>query len=378
MNKRDYYEVLGVPKDASKDDIKKAYRKLAMEFHPDRNKAPEAEEKFKELSEAYAILSDDEKRSQYDQYGMSGIEGRYTYEDIFRGADFDEIFRDLGFGFGGNIFDVIFQRMRPRYGPEKGPDLRYDLEIPLEQAASGTRTQIEVPRTESCPRCNGSGAEPGTGSSGCPKCQGTGQIRLERSTAFGRLVQVQTCDRCGGSGVIIKTKCRDCRGTGTVEHHRRIDVSIPPGVDSDSHLRLRGQGEAGIRGGEPGDLFVVIHVKPHEIFRRQGDDIYCKVPIGFAEAALGAAVEVPTLDGKAELKIPSGTQTGTLFRLKRKGIPKLQSYGQGDEYVEVVVKVPTKLSERERQLLEEFAKEEGTSNPLHRSFAESFLHRNHS
>jgi molecular chaperone DnaJ len=361
MNKRDYYEVLGVQKNASKEEIKKTYRKLAMQYHPDRNKSPEAEGKFKEISEAYAVLSDDEKRSQYDKFGIAGIEGKYTWEDIFRGADFDDIFKDLGFGFGGSIFDVFFRRMRPRYGPEKGPDLRYDLQITLEEAASGFKTQVEVPRTENCQRCKGKGSEPGTEVSQCSKCHGTGQMRLDRATVFGRFVQIQTCDNCRGSGTIIKTKCRECKGRGTVEQIRKIDVSIPPGVDSDSHLRLRGQGEAGIRGGIPGDLYIVIHVKPHEIFSRQNNDVFCEIPITFTQAALGTKIKVPTLDGTAQLKIPSGTQTGTLFRLKNKGIKKLQSYGRGNEYVKVFVKTPTKLSKRQKQLLEEFAKEEDTS-----------------
>jgi len=358
MNRRDYYDVLGVPKDALKDDIKRAYRKLAMQYHPDRNKSPEAEEKFKEISEAYAVLSDNEKRSQYDRFGMAGIEGKYTWEDIFRGADFDEIFRDLGVGFGAQSnFDMFFRRMRPRYGPEKGPDLRYDLEITLEQAAAGLKTQIEVPRTETCQRCQGSGAEPGTNSSRCPTCQGTGQMRFERASPFGRFIQIQPCDKCHGSGVIITTKCRECKGTGIVEHLRKIDVGIPPGVDSDSHLRLRGQGEAGIRGGPAGDLYIVLHIKPHQMFRRQGEDLYFRLQIEFWQAALGASINVPTLNGTAELKIPAGTQTGTLFRLKKKGMPKFQGFGRGDEYVEVSLKTPTKLSERQKLLLEEFAKE---------------------
>ncbi len=358
MNRRDYYEILGVPKDAAKDDIKRTYRKLAMQYHPDRNKSPEAEEKFKEISEAYAVLSDDEKRSQYDRFGMAGIEGKYTWEDIFRGADFDEIFKDLGFGFGAqSIFDMFFRRMRPRYGPERGPDLRYDLEITLEQAASGLKNQIEVPRTETCQRCKGSGAEPGTSSSQCPRCQGTGQMRFERASPFGRFVQIQTCDRCHGAGVLITAKCRECNGRGIVERLRKIDVSVPPGVDSDSHLRLRGQGEAGIRGGPSGDLYIVLHIKPHQMFRREEDDLYCKLQIEFWQAALGATVKVPTLNGTAELKIPAGTQTGTMFRLKKKGMPKLQGWGRGNEYVEVSVKTPTKLSRRQKRLLEEFAKE---------------------
>ncbi|MBS7643013.1 molecular chaperone DnaJ [Candidatus Bathyarchaeota archaeon] len=360
MNKRDYYEILGVPRNASKEEIKNAYRKLALQYHPDRNKSPDAEEKFKEISEAYAVLSDDEKRLQYDQFGHAGIDGRYTWDDIFRGADFDEIFRDLGFGFGGfdSIFEMFFGRTRRPYGPEKGSDLQYDLEITLEQAATGLKTEINVPRTETCPICHGSGASPGTEPRTCPKCHGTGQVeRASQVSGYARLIQIETCPLCHGKRTLIDSPCKNCRGTGQVQRTRKISLKIPAGVDTGYHLRLRGEGEPGIRGGPPGDLYVVIHVKPHEIFERRGSDLYCEVPISFTEAALGAEIEVPTLDSKTRLKIPPGTQTGTVFRLKGRGLPNLHGLGRGDQLVKVVVRTPTKLTPRQKQLLIEFAKE---------------------
>ena len=358
--KRDYYEVLNVPRDASKEDIKRAYRKLALEYHPDRNKSPDAGERFKEISEAYAVLSDDEKRMQYDQWGHEGIRGRYTWDDIFRGADFDRIFRDLGFGFGGfdTIFDMFFGgRARRRYGPQRGADLRYDLEISLEEAAFGLKTEIEVPGSEVCKTCHGSGAKPGTAPKTCPKCNGTGEIRRTRSFGFTHLTEIETCNECHGRGISIGDLCRECKGTGTVQRLRRIKLKIPPGIDDGYSLRLVDEGEPGTRGGPKGDLYVVIHVKPHDLFRREGDDLLCEAHIGFTQAALGVKISVPTLDGKARLEIPAGTQTGTLFRLRGKGVPHLHGSGRGDQLVRVIVKTPTNLTRHQKELLAELAKE---------------------
>jgi molecular chaperone DnaJ len=360
LEKRDYYEVLGVPRNASKDQIKDAYRQLALKYHPDRNKAPDAEERFKEISEAYAVLSDDEKRAQYDQFGHAGISGRYTQEDLFRGVDFGDLFRDFGFGGFDSIFETFFGRgTRRRYGPERGSDIQYDMEITLEQAATGLESKIEVPRTETCRTCRGSGAKTGTQPKVCPKCNGKGQVQYGRSTGFARFIQVVPCDKCECSVTIIESPCGECRGTGLVERTRTIDVKIPAGVDTGSFLRLSGQGEAGTRGGPPGDLLIAVRVRPHNIFRRKVGDIFLEVTIGFAQAALGAKIQVPTLDGRAELKIPAGTQTGTVFRLRGKGVPHLGGFGKGDELVRVVTRTPTKLTKRQRQLFEELAKDLG-------------------
>ena len=359
-SKRDYYDVLNVSRNVSKEEIKKAYRKLALKYHPDRNKSPGAEEKFKEISEAYAVLSDDKKRMQYDQWGHEGISSRYTWDDIFRGADFDRIFRDLGFGFGGsdNIFNMFFRGgARRRHGPRRGTDLRYDIEITLEEAAFGLDKEMEVPGFEVCGTCHGSGVKPGTGPKKCPKCNGTGEIRLTRRFGYMHFTEIQTCDECHGKGIFIKNLCKDCRGTGIVQRLRRIRLKIPPGVDNAYSLRLRGEGKPGTQGGPKGDLYIVVHVKPHEIFERNGNDVFCGAHIGFPQVALGTKIHVPTLDGEAKLKIPAGTQTGTLFRLKGKGVPRLNGWGRGDQYVRVFVQTPTKLTRRQKKLLAELAKE---------------------
>jgi molecular chaperone DnaJ len=360
MQKRDYYEILGVSRDASKDEIKNSYRKLALQYHPDRNKAPEAEEKFKEVSEAYAVLSDDEKRHQYDQFGHSGIDSRYTPEDIFRGVDFGDIFRDLGFGFGGfeSIFDTFFGgRGRQTYGPQRGADLRYDMEISLEDVAIGMRTQIEVPRIEKCAICNGSGAEPGTSPSTCSNCHGTGQIQHSRTSGFARFVQIEPCEKCHGRGEVIDSPCSECHGAGNVQRTRKINVRIPPGVDTGTSLRMEGEGEVGPDGGPPGDLYVVIHVRPHQSFERDGNDIVTEATINIAQAALGDEIEIPTLTSRARLKIPSGTQNGTVFRLKGKGLPRLRGFGHGDELIRISVAVPKKLNSKQKTLMMQLADE---------------------
>lgn len=355
-SKRDYYEVLDVSKDASKEEIKRAYRKLALKYHPDRNKSSDAEERFKEISEAYAVLSDDEKRSQYDQLGFAGISGRYTWDDIFRGADFDSIFRDLGFGGFNSIFDMFFGgRARRRYGPQRGADLRYDLEISLKEAAFGLETQVKVPGAVACETCKGTGAKSGTSPKTCPDCNGSGEIRRTRSFGFTRFTEVEPCKKCGGRGIFVENPCEDCKGIGAVRRLRRINVKVPPGIDDGYQLRLGGEGEPGTRGGPSGDLYVSIHLKPHRVFKRRGDDLLCDARIGIAQASLGTKISVPTLDGKAKLKIPAGTQTGTLFRLKGKGVPHLRGWRRGDQLVRVIVKTPTKLTKRQKELLSELA-----------------------
>jgi molecular chaperone DnaJ len=359
-SKRDYYKTLNVPRNASKEDIKRAYRKLALRYHPDRNKSPDAEEKFKEISEAYAVLSDDEKRMQYDQFGHEGISGRYTWDDIFRGVDFDSIFRDLGFGFGGfdTIFDMFFGgRTRQRYGPREGADLRYDLEITLEEAAFGLNKDIEIPSFEVCDACHGSGVKPGTSPKKCPQCNGTGEIRHIRNFGYMHFTEIQPCPKCHGKGVLIENLCEKCKGTGTVQRTRRIKLKIPPGIDDGYSLRLSGKGMPGIRGGARGDLYVIVHVKPHKFFTRNGSDILYEAHIGFPQAALGTKIYVPTLNGKTKLKIPAGTQTGTLLRLRRKGVPHLHGWGRGDQIVKVIVQTPTRLTRRQRELLTKLRKE---------------------
>ncbi len=362
MAKRDYYEVLGVERDASAEDIKKAYRALALKYHPDRNPDDKetAEERFKEASEAYQVLSDAEKRSQYDRYGHAA----FQHDQGFGGFDF-------GFGAGGasifedvlgDLFGDFFGGGRRRGGPRamRGDDLRYDLEIEFEEAVHGTEKQISVPRTVSCAECDGSGAKAGTQPEACPACHGSGQVRFQQG-----LFQIaKTCGQCNGAGRVIRTPCPTCRGTGASRKTRSIKVKIPAGVDDGSRLKLRGEGEAGFRGGPTGDLYVVLSVRPHPIFSRDGSHIICEMPVSMVQAALGAKVDVPTLDGVVKMSIPAGTQTGKLFRLKGKGAVDLRSRRKGDQIVRVVVETPRHLSKRQKELLEEFdatAEESGGS-----------------
>lgn len=360
MVKRDYYEVLGVSRDATKEEIKRAYRKLALKYHPDKNPSKEAEERFKEISEAYAVLSDDEKRRQYDMFGHAGIDQRYSYEDIFRGVDFSDIFRDLGFGFS---FDDIFERFfghpygyRGERRRRRGADLRYDVTITLEDAYYGKTVELKIPRTERCDTCNGTGAEPGTSPKPCPQCNGTGQMQRTQRTAFGIFTQITVCSRCQGKGTVIENPCLVCGGKGVVQRTRTVEVRIPRGVEDGSHLRLTGAGEAGENGGEPGDLYVVVHIKKDKRFKREGDNLYMEKRVTFPEAALGATLDVETIDGTTRLKIPHGTPNGSLLRLKGKGMPRLRG-GYGDLFVKIQVEVPKKLSRKARKLIEELARE---------------------
>jgi len=359
LSKRDYYDVLGVPRNATKEQMKEAFRKLAFQYHPDRNKSKEAEEKFKEISEAYAVLSDDEKRKMYDAYGPEGVQGRYTPEDLFRRRDFEDVFREFGFGDFESVFERLlrgFGGFGPQPGPMGGRDLRYDLELSLEEVAKGLEREIEVERSAICHVCRGSGARPGTSPRTCPKCQGRGQIRYVRSVGFAQVIQVAPCDRCYGRGSIVDSPCTQCRGTGVEEVAQRLKVQIPRGVEDGTYLKLAGQGDAPASRGPPGDLYVVVHVRPHKLFTREGKDIHHRAEVSFLQAALGAKIQVPTLDGKAELRVPPGTQSGTVFRLRGKGIGN-SWFGQGDELVTIDVRVPQNLSQKQRTALERLAEE---------------------
>lgn len=345
-DKRDYYEVLGVGKDASEDEIKKAYRKMARQYHPDVNKAPDAEDKFKEMKEAYDVLSDDSKRATYDRHGhVDPNQGFGGFGDA--GGGFGDIF-DMFFGGGGG-------GRRDPNAPQRGNDLQYTMTIEFKEAVFGKETEITIPRTETCDTCTGSGAKPGTKPETCSVCKGSGQQEVVQNTPFGRMVNRRACTNCNGSGRIIKEKCTTCHGAGKVKRQRKINVRIPAGVDDGAQIRLTGEGEGGLRGGPSGDLYIVIRVKAHEFFERENDDIYCEVPLTFAQAALGDEIEIPTLSEKVKLKIPAGTQTGTFFRLKGKGVPRLRGYGQGDQHVKVTIVTPTNLSDEQKDLLRQFA-----------------------
>ena len=358
LAKRDYYEVLGVAKDATEAEIKRAYRQLAKKYHPDLNpdNKEEAETKFKEISEAYEVLSNPEKRANYDRFGHAGVDpqngGSYSYDFGGFGDIFDDIFDFFGGGFTSS---------RRRQGPVRGADLRYDLTLEFREAVFGTEKEIQIRRTENCTTCHGTGAKPGTGKTTCPTCNGLGEVRYAQRTPFGQFVRTSTCNTCGGTGEVIREKCNTCDGVGKVIKTRKIKVKIPAGVDTGSIISVKGEGEAGDRGGPNGDLYVYINVLEDNIFKRSGNNIYVNIPISFTEAALGAEIEVPTLEGVEKFHIPEGTQTGTKFKLRNKGVPNLKSHGRGDLYFTVDVQVPTKLTEKQKQLLREFAEEMGDS-----------------
>jgi molecular chaperone DnaJ len=352
--KRDYYEVLGVDRNATDEEIKRAFRKLAFKHHPDHNRETGADDRFKEVNEAYQVLSDPDKRAAYDRFGHGGTEGLF-------GRGFE------GFDFGGfgDIFDAFFggAATASRQAPRRGADLHYRATITFEEAAFGCEKEITISRTENCSLCRGIGAEPGSQPSRCPNCNGTGQVQRVHQSIFGRFTNVTTCPQCHGEGRIITEPCLQCRGTGREKQQRNILVKIPAGVDDGSQIRLSSEGEAGERGGSPGNLYITLAVKPHQFFIRENDDILYELPINFAQAALGAEVEIPTLDGKRKLKVPAGSQTGKVFQLKGEGIPRLQRSGRGDELVTLFVATPAKLTEKQRQLFQELAESLGSGTP---------------
>jgi molecular chaperone DnaJ len=348
MSKRDYYDVLGVPRNADETILKSAYRKLARQYHPDVNKAPDAEERLKELNEAYEVLSDVDKRAAYDRFGHAAAQGNPAGPGGFGGfGGFQDIFDEFFGGFAG-------ARATAQRGPVRGRDLRYDMEITFRDAVFGVEREIEVPRLEACPVCQGSGAEPGTKPLRCPQCNGSGEVRRAQQTILGQFVSVSVCPRCNGEREIVTTPCANCRGQKRVNVNRTLSVSIPAGVDDGTRIRLNGEGEPGERNGPPGSLYVFLHVTPDPLFRRDENDILLELPINMVQAAIGAELDIPTLDGKERLVIPPGTQHGATFRLKGKGVPVLRSNRRGDQVVTTRVVVPDRLSVKQRQLLEEF------------------------
>ncbi|MCI5605113.1 MAG: molecular chaperone DnaJ [Clostridia bacterium] len=369
-DKRDYYEVLGVNKDASDDEIKKAFRRQSKKYHPDLNPGDKAaEEKFKEVNEAYQVLSDSDKKARYDRFGHAGVDPNYGAGGPggagFNGAGFDfgDIFGDIfGGGFGG------FGGGNRRNGPRRGNDVRQVVDISFEEAAFGCTKKINLTKQEKCDTCNGTGAKPGTSAQTCTHCNGTGQIQTQQRTILGYMTNVTTCPHCKGEGKIIKEPCRDCRGTGKVRKSKTIEINIPAGIDNGQTMQLSGQGEAGERGGPSGDLLITIRVRPHDIFKRENNDVYINMPISFVQAALGATLTVPTLDGAVEYDIPEGTQSGTRFRLRGKGIPYIRSKNRGDQYVTVNVEVPKNLTAKQKEILKEF--DEDKNYKQKKSFAE--------
>ncbi len=356
MAKKDYYEVLGLEKGASDEEIKKAFRKLAIKYHPDKNQGnKEAEERFKEINEAYQVLSDPEKKAQYDRFGTVDFDGAG-----FGGFDFSE----GGFGDIGDIFESFFgggfsSNRKKRNGPERGNDIEYSLTLTFEEAVFGVEKEIKIYRNESCETCNGTGAKPGTSAKTCDRCGGTGQVKTQRNTPLGSFVTMSTCDKCGGKGKVIYDPCNTCHGSGIQKKERKIKVNIPAGVDNGNVIPIRGQGEHGVNGGPPGDLYVGIKVTPHNMFKRKGFDIYIDQHISMASAALGVEVTVPTIDGDVKYSIPEGTQSNTMFRLKGKGVPRVNSYGRGDQYVNVIVDIPKDLNEKQKEALRMFMEASG-------------------
>ena len=353
MAKRDYYEVLGVSKGASKDEIKKAYRKLSKKYHPDINKEEGADEKFKEISEAYEVLSDDNKRANYDQFGHAGAQGGFGSQG-FGGGDFS--------GFSGGGFEDIFSsffggasRQRDPNAPRKGDDLQYTMTITFDEAVFGGKKEISIRKDVTCHTCNGEGAKPGTNKKTCSYCNGAGSVSVEQNTILGRVRTEQVCPKCEGSGQEFEEPCPTCHGKGTENKTVKLEVTIPEGVDNEQQIRLAGEGSPGVNGGPSGDLYVVFRVKPSEVFKRDGDDIYYDLNISFPQAALGDEVKIPTLNSNVVLTIPAGTQTGKQFRLKDKGIKNVHGYGHGDLFVNIKVLTPTKMTERQKELMKEFA-----------------------
>jgi molecular chaperone DnaJ len=369
LAKRDYYEILGVSRDTDAEGLKSAYRKLALQYHPDRNPDDAvAEEKFKEASEAYAILSDEQKRAAYDRFGHDGVAGAGGAGGFPGGdfAGFGDIFNDLF----GDIFGGGGGARAGRRGPgrgQRGADLRYNLEIKLSEAAEGLEASIQIPKTVVCETCDGQGTAEGTEPERCASCGGSGQAIFQQ----GLFRISRPCDMCGGAGSIVRNPCGTCRGSGRVEGERTLSVQVPAGVDDGMRLRVAGEGEAGVSGGPPGDLYVVLSVTPHPLFERDGADLHCERPIPFTQAVLGGEIDVPTLEGRVNLRIPEGTQSGKIFRLRGKGMPDLRDGRRGDQYVRIFVEVPTKLTRRQRELLEEFADETGSEiSPVTKGFLE--------
>jgi molecular chaperone DnaJ len=361
--KRDYYDVLGIQRSASEDEIKKAFRSKARQLHPDVNKAPDAEAQFKEVSEAYEVLIDTDKRAAYDRFGHAAVSGA--------GAGGFDPFQ--GFGSFSDIFETFFTAAAAggmgtgtgtRRRPQRGSHLAYRLTIEFEEAVFGSEKEVDIPRLATCPRCEGSGAEPGTEPQTCPNCNGRGEIRRSQQSIFGQFVSVVPCDRCGGEGKIVSTPCTECKGDGRIRETRRLAVKVPAGIEDGAQIRLSGEGEAGPRGAPPGDLYIEVNVKPHKLFRREGNDITLDLNINISQAALGADVQVPTVDGEtAALKVPAGTQTGKVFRLKGLGVPYLRGSGRGDMLVRAGVQVPISLTEEQKRLLRELGNTLGAASP---------------